>query len=206
MRTALISDIHGNFDGLQAVLQDIATQKCDRIMCLGDLVDGGLQSVEVVRAIRDLGIATVQGNHDESAVFDSTLPEDVRDYLRNLPEEIVEGNVIYTHSSPRTKKYKIRDVIEAWNVFEETDWRLTFVGDVHIPMIIGRRSEQKFSATQYPIVYDTEFSLDCTDHYIICVGAVGYSRDGYHRLRYVIYDSDKNTLIFKAPEGRILVF
>ena len=91
MRTALISDIHGNYDGLQSVLQDIATQNCDRIMCLGDLVDGGLQSVEVVRAIRDLGIVTVQGNHDEYGVFDFTLPEDVRDYLRALPEEITEG-------------------------------------------------------------------------------------------------------------------
>ena len=42
-------------------------------------------------------------------------------------------------------------------MFEETDWRITFVGDVHIPMIIGRRCEQKFSATQHHIVMMTNF-------------------------------------------------
>ena len=40
-RTASISDIHGNYDGLLAVLADIARLQCDRILCQGDLVDGG---------------------------------------------------------------------------------------------------------------------------------------------------------------------
>ena len=206
MRTALISDIHGNYEGLQAVLTDIAQQQCDRIFCLGDLVDGGSQSVEVVRAIREQGIVTVRGNHDESGVWNDTLPEDVRMYLQSLPEEIIENQVIYTHTSPRTKKRKIRDTIEAWNVFEETHWRRVFVGDVHIPMILGQRCDQKVSATEYPIVYDKEFAFDPADRYIVCVGAVGYSRDEYRCLRYAVYDDDKDSLLFKAPAGRILIF
>jgi predicted phosphodiesterase len=206
MRTALISDIHGNYEGLQAVLTDIAQQQCDRIFCLGDLVDGGSQSVEVVRTMREQGIVTVRGNHDESGVWNDTLPEDVRTYLQSLPEEIIENGVIYTHTSPRIKKRKIRESIEAWNVFEETHWRRVFVGDVHIPMILGQRCDQKVSATEYSIVYDEEFAFDPTDRYIVCVGAVGYSRDEYRRLRYAVYDSDKDSLLFKAPAGRILVF
>lgn len=206
MRTALISDIHGNYDGLLAVLADIERQGCDRILCLGDLVDGGLQSVEVVQCIRERCIITVRGNHDESAVWDFTLPLEVREYLQGLPEEIQEGSTLYTHTSPRQKKLKITTEIEAWNVFEETDWRRIFVGDVHIPMILGQRCEQKVSATLHPIVYDQAFSLDPSDRYIICVGAVGYSRDGYRRLRYVVYDDEKDTVTFKAPDGTILVF
>jgi hypothetical protein len=80
------------------------------------------------------------------------------------------------------------------------------VGDIHIPMIMGQRCERKVSATEYSIVYDEEFAFDPADRYIVCVGAVGYSRDGYRRLRYAIYDDGKDTLMFRAPEGRILVF
>ena len=83
MRTALISDIHGNYTGLLAVLADIEDQKCDRILCLGDLVDGGPQSVEVVRLFQEQDILTVQGNHDEYP--NAGLPMDIEDYLRQLP-------------------------------------------------------------------------------------------------------------------------
>ena len=37
MRQALISDIHGNLEALQAVLADIASQNVDQIICLGDI-------------------------------------------------------------------------------------------------------------------------------------------------------------------------
>ena len=206
MKTALISDIHGNYDGLKAVLADIAEQHCDRVICLGDLVDGGLQSVEVVRELQASKVLTVRGNHDEYGVWDDTLPADVRDFLRSLPEEIIEGDVFYTHTSPRKKKAKIRDEIEAWNVFEETDWRRVFVGDVHIPMILSQQSDRQVSATQHTITYDEIFAFDASDRYIVCVGAVGYSRDGWRQLRYAIYDDVEDTLLFRAPPGPIFVF
>lgn len=82
MRTALISDIHGSYDGLLAVLTDIKQRQCDRILCLGDLVDGGPNSVEVVRLVQELAIPTVQGNYDEHP--NTSLPRDIEDYLRCL--------------------------------------------------------------------------------------------------------------------------
>ncbi len=204
MRTALISDIHGNSDGLLAVLADIKLRQCDRIVCLGDLVDGGPQSAEVVRLVQELAILTVQGNHDEYPNTD--LPADIVDWLQTLPEAIAEGGVIYTHTSPRVKKLKISDAVEAWNVFEETDYRRIFVGDIHIPLIFGQRCLEQVSALPYPIPYDAEFPFDPDDRYIICVGAVGYSRDAYHWLRYAVYDDVQDTVVFYAPEGPILIF
>jgi len=204
MRTALISDIHGNYDGLQAVLKDIERQGCDRILCLGDLVDGGTQSVEVVRLFQQRAIPVVQGNHDEYP--DAPLPPDVRNYLSDLPEAIVEGQTTYTHTSPRQRKTKIVDAIEAWNVFEETAYRRIFVGDLHAPLIFGQQCPDKVSAAFYPITYDAEFQFAPDDRYIVCVGAVGYSRDAYHWLRYAIFDSERDTVTFKAPEGPILRF
>jgi predicted phosphodiesterase len=53
MRTAIISDIHGHLAGLRAVLDDIARSDCRRIVCLGDLVDGGDDDTEGARWVRD---------------------------------------------------------------------------------------------------------------------------------------------------------
>ncbi len=204
MRTALISDIHGNHDGLLAVLTDIEQRRCDRILCLGDLVDGGPKSIEVVQLIQELSIPTVQGNHDEYP--NTPLPRGVEDYLRCLPEAIAEGSVLYTHTSPRVKKSKISDVVEAWNVFEETEYRRIFVGDIHVPLIFGERCSEKVSAASYRIPYDTELPFAADDRYVVCAGAVGYSRDGYDWLRYAIYDDERDAVSFHAPEGPILVF
>lgn len=204
MRTALISDIHGNYDGLLAVLEDIARLRCDRILCLGDLVDGGHYGPEVVALLRERAVPTVQGNHDEWP--STTLPLDTTEYLRSLPEQIVEGDILYTHTSPRHKKDKIKEPIEAWNVFEESSYRRIFVGDVHIPLLFGQKCKEWVSATSYDIPYRQEFPLDPDDRYIVCVGSIGYSRDAYDLLRYAIYDNDRDTLLFRALDGPILHF
>ena len=48
MRIAIISDIHGNLVALDAVLDDIARARVDRIVCLGDVAAFGPQPAEVV--------------------------------------------------------------------------------------------------------------------------------------------------------------
>jgi len=35
---ALLSDIHGNIEALEAVIQDAQDQHCDRFVCIGDIV------------------------------------------------------------------------------------------------------------------------------------------------------------------------
>ncbi len=65
MKFAIISDIHGNLPALKAVLADIQKQEVDDIFCLGDLVNFACWDNEVVDLIRERGILTVQGNHDE---------------------------------------------------------------------------------------------------------------------------------------------
>ena len=64
MRTAILSDIHGNLEALKSVLEDLHTRNCDRIICLGDLVDGGFFNIEVIKLVQALKIPTIQGNHD----------------------------------------------------------------------------------------------------------------------------------------------
>jgi putative phosphoesterase len=68
MRIAFISDIHGNFTALQAVLADIKSQSVDQIVCLGDTVTLGPEPVEVLNALRQLNCIYVKGNHDAAVL------------------------------------------------------------------------------------------------------------------------------------------
>lgn len=52
MRVALISDIHGNAFALDTVLADIQEQAVDRMVCLGDVVQGGAQPAATVQRLR----------------------------------------------------------------------------------------------------------------------------------------------------------
>jgi predicted phosphodiesterase len=66
MKTAIVSDIHGNWDGFNTVLEDIKSRQVDRIICLGDVVDGGEENDAVVNWLKGNNITTVRGNHDEN--------------------------------------------------------------------------------------------------------------------------------------------
>ena len=203
-KLAIISDIHGNFPGLQAVMADINACGCNRIICLGDMVDGGNYNDEVVRFIRDNQIACVRGNHDEWNNLE--LAKDVREFIDRLPDEIVESDAIYTHISPRKKKNSISNPIEAWNVFDEMAYRIVFVGHVHVPLIFGEKCEEFGSSSVYEFNYGEPFHLHPEDRYVICVGSVGYGRDRIQKLRYAIYNQTENSVEFRAVDGELLPF
>ena len=60
MRILLISDLHANWPALQAV----ATEPHDLCVCLGDLVDYGLEPTPCIAWVRDHARHAVRGNHD----------------------------------------------------------------------------------------------------------------------------------------------
>ncbi len=65
MKLGVIADIHGNYVALEAVLADIKVTAPDRLICLGDAIQGGPQPREVARALRELGCPVVMGNADD---------------------------------------------------------------------------------------------------------------------------------------------
>jgi len=66
---AILADIHGNLEALDAVLADIRKTPCEQILCAGDLVGYGPRPNEVIERIREAGIQTVMGNYDEAVGF-----------------------------------------------------------------------------------------------------------------------------------------
>jgi predicted phosphodiesterase len=201
-RTAIISDIHGNHAGLLAALADIDRQGCDQIVCLGDLVDGGPDNEAVIETLQQRGIPSVRGNHDE--INDVPLQQPMRDFLRALPERIVEDDVLYIHISPRKHQRKINHAVEAWNVFDDTTFRLMFVGHVHEPLIFGMRSNAFGESAKHAFRYNEPFPLSAGDRYIVSVGAIGYGRDQVGKIRYAIYDRNAATIELRAVDGPLL--
>lgn len=199
-RTALIADIHGNLAALTAALDDIGRQDCDRILCLGDLVDGGPDDEGVVETLVRLAIACVRGNHDE--INDAVLSEAARRFLVDLPERIVEGDVLFTHISPRPATRVVKDEIEAWNVFEEHDFRLIFLGHAHVPHIFGKRSSAYGEATRHEFEYNRPFGLAAEDSYIVSIGSIWHERDAERKIRYAIYDREAGTVELRAIHER----
>jgi predicted phosphodiesterase len=63
-KVAILSDIHGNLPALEAVLAQIAAERIERIVCLGDVATLGPQPHEVITRLRGLGCPVVMGNTD----------------------------------------------------------------------------------------------------------------------------------------------
>ena len=203
VKTAIIADIHGNLPGLQLVLCDIAARGIKAIICLGDLTEGGEQNNEVVTLIRSLSIRTIRGNHD--SIHDSRLNEEHEAWLKQLPESLHDGDLLFTHLSPRRKQLPVTSSVEAWNVFDETDFRLCFIGHLHYPALYGQACEHHCDARSYPVDIEV-IALDPTDRYIISPGAIGYPRGGGLYLRYGIYDADAQTMEFIKLDGPLLPY
>ncbi len=83
MRIGLISDIHGNCVALDAVLADVAGHPVDRWVCLGDVVQGGVQPLEVAERLHELGCPVVMGNAD-AFVLDGTSAEPLSEALSTV--------------------------------------------------------------------------------------------------------------------------
>lgn len=65
----ILTDIHGNFDTMMALLDMIPQEEKDKgIVICGDLIDRGPKSKEVVQYVIDNDILCVKGNHEEMMV------------------------------------------------------------------------------------------------------------------------------------------
>src|SRR3989442_1072813 len=127
MRMAVVSDIHGNFTALEAVVADLKQVSPDLIVHGGDLVGSGAWPAEVVDRIRDLKWPGVQGNAEEmlwnpdrvAAYFRAPALEHWREivsrtivatvdaignerlnWLRALPGRWSENDVTVVHAGP----------------------------------------------------------------------------------------------------------
>ena len=68
MKYAIFSDIHGNLEALNAVLEVCRANNINAHLCLGDIVGYNANPKECLETVRNLpDFACVKGNHDEYA-------------------------------------------------------------------------------------------------------------------------------------------
>ncbi|QQE65404.1 serine/threonine protein phosphatase [Leptolyngbya sp. BL0902] len=64
-RQLIIGDIHGHYGGLQVLWRLIAPTAADQVYFVGDLIDRGPRSAEVVEFVRHHAAGCVRGNHEQ---------------------------------------------------------------------------------------------------------------------------------------------
>ena len=68
MKIAVISDIHGNMEAIEAVMQDIEERGCEKIFVLGDYAMAGPEPADAVdffmSKMNDSKFVMIQGNTD----------------------------------------------------------------------------------------------------------------------------------------------
>lgn len=165
MKLAIFSDLHGNLDALQVVIQELQSQQIDQLVCCGDLVGYYPDSNEVIALLKKYNVEVVQGNHDEKvgnytkhskedyalltkeelqasasiAYIAQNITEENQFYLQNLPSKIekkINGySLLFIHGSVTSNKEYLYE-----EVLNSLSYPYDFVcsGHTHLPYVIQK--------------------------------------------------------------------
>jgi putative phosphoesterase len=102
MKTGFISDIHGNYEALKAVLAELDNMNISEIYCLGDVVGYYSQVNECCNELILRHIPCVMGNHDWYMVGGGFCPrsKSVNDCLVYQRKVITAENLDWLNSFP----------------------------------------------------------------------------------------------------------
>jgi putative phosphoesterase len=188
MRILVVADIHANWTALQAVHQ--AEPKFDACLCVGDLVDYGVQPQPCIDWAREHCNVVVRGNHDHAVAQQvparrgggfrllaaATRPlHDSLDaasitWLARLPVtyyvELGGYSFHMVHATPRDPMDEyLTDESEWVTRLETIDADFVLVGHTHIPMHLQAGRKQ-----------------------LLNPGSVGQPRDGIAKAAYAIIE------------------
>jgi serine/threonine protein phosphatase 1 len=124
-RRIIIGDVHGHYDALQSLLDAIAPSSEDQIYFLGDLIDRGPQSAQVVEFVRENNYGCILGNHEQMLLdvvgkgeissqslqgwiysggystllsYDHHIPQEHIDWIKSLPTYLDLGDIWLVHA------------------------------------------------------------------------------------------------------------
>ena len=180
MKIAFISDIHGNYEALKAVLSELDKLGITQVYCAGDIVGYYSQINECCNELRVREIPSVMGNHDwylagggfcarSKSVNDclsyqrGVITKENLDWLKSLPVQMQIGKVRMVHggwTDPIDEYLK-----PSLDYFEKVDGDIFVSGHTHVQTL------QKFAN-----------KIHCNP------GSVGQPRDGDPRAAFAVYD------------------
>jgi diadenosine tetraphosphatase ApaH/serine/threonine PP2A family protein phosphatase len=216
MRYLVLSDIHANLEGLEAVLAAARSDTYDRVVVLGDLVGYGADPNAVVDRIRALEPEVVlRGNHDKVAsgvepphTFNTlareaalwtleTLTPDNLVYLAALPEGPLPlgASAVLCHGAPFDEDAYIFDDLDALRAARAIRVPLGLFGHTHVPAIFSLSAE-RFDVLA-PDAGAGRLVMAEGTRYLANVGSVGQPRDGDPRAAFGYYDEARQELVLR---------
>ncbi|MBI1787744.1 MAG: metallophosphoesterase family protein [Acidobacteria bacterium] len=225
MRFLIVSDIHANWEALEAVLA-LTEGQYDQIVCLGDLVGYGPDPNPVVEWARTKVAVQVRGNHDRVAVgLDSVewfnpvarvaalwtqqeLTPENSEFVRQLPKGPLpvlapdsqeSPKVLYqiAHGSPLDEDGYIVSSTDAAFTFPYVESDLTFFGHSHLQGGFTWSQLQARSVGRPRIKEEpVAVQLAPDQAYLINPGSVGQPRDMDPRAAFVLYNVDQRCVYY----------
>lgn len=206
MRIAVLSDIHGNIEALDAVLSDLEAESPDRVICLGDLIGYGPDPEMVINRMAELGATCVLGNHEAALSSEralawmnfmarennlatkALLSEESLAFCAALPRSVKYETGLFVHGCPPDSILKYlymlgdEDLINLARTLPETRF---FVGHTHDLQLISvdRNTVNRTKLSE------GSMQLDRHTTYLINVGSVGHPRDGNSKAKYALWDT-----------------
>ena len=216
MKIAIISDIHSNPTALMKVLKDAEERKCERIVCLGDIVGYGYDPNTCIDIVRERKIECFLGNHDAAIVGKMSLDwfndfaknaivrqrplvtEENKKWLESLPYCKIEGqedSFGYAFSHGTFYKPENFDYIQGYSdavleslYLKENKVSVLFVGHTHHANVYSFDSTGDLNATYIDIEDEDCHDLSKNDVSIVNVGSCGHPRNQPYSI-YGIYDT-----------------
>lgn len=214
MKVGVFSDVHANWEALEACLKRLKKEGAQAYICCGDLIGYGPDPEKCVQKIKKLPLlACVLGNHD--AVFVQpelesffnygakiALDQNKRElseisvrYLSSLPAAVQKNDFTVVHGTPAdpVKEYfsscaQFRDNYKLW------EGHICFVGHTHLPFYM--KGSDKKCAVYINKNDDVTVRLAADTRYVINPGAVGKPRDHNPAASFGLWDTDENTFRF----------
>ena len=218
MRYAILSDIHGNLEALDAVLAH-ADARAEAVLVLGDVVGYGADPQACLERVAERADAVVAGNHEHgvAGLLDlewfndrartalewtrGQLDDDHLAWLRTRPLTVEIDDATLVHASPDQPaewNYLV-SAEDGFDVFGAFATRLCFVGHSHRP---GAWSVGSSGRAHEPGA--REIDLEAGRRYVINVGSVGQPRDRDPRASYALWDLDaRRVTVERVPYDRV---
>jgi predicted phosphodiesterase len=215
MRVAVVSDIHGNANALEAVLAELEGEEPDELWCLGDLVGYGARPNECCAAIEASATLCLAGNHDlavrgtiDLAEFSGdagaaarwtrgVLSPEAHAYLDTLEPKATRASVALFHGSARDPvwEYVLSDEAALATLALTTE-AVVLVGHSHAALHVALRDDAADGGLS-----PAGTELDLADRRtLLNPGSVGQPRDGDPRAAYVLLDLAARTASFRRVE------
>jgi len=215
VRYLIVSDLHSNWQALEAVVRE-AAGGYDQALCCGDLVGYGADPNLVVDWVRASCAVVVRGNHDKvstgqedlewfnpvarkSALWtqENLTPANI-EYIRALPKGpvLLDGFQVL-HGSPFDEDEYVMAAGEASQAFGYLESRLAFFGHTHVQGgFIWNQSRVETILATSARRRRQEMKIDAECGYLVNPGSVGQPRDSDPRAAYALYDSSARTVVY----------